>query len=377
MTHPSTEARLSEWSVQLDPPVQGNAAWRSRTLERLRLALLQHLERSPAARQFTLRAPLFAVTLRQESGEWQPGGKLRLRYLDGAAGPPPRTSGTTAADMPDLPTWQLPDIRLDRLGQRLVGLDDIREEVLLRLRLHWAGSTAAQRGPTGSTAAAVLQGLFADGVPLFVFAGDPGVGKSALVQVIADRYCRAAGIEGQLVRLGTDVRASHVGEFGQRLRAAFDQASRISRRTGAAFLLIDEADALAMRRSVDQAHQEDRAGTSTLLQCLDALEPSERLAVFLTTNLAETIDPAVRRRGTSYQFPRPDRRARRRLVARLVPGMPAPVLTGAALLSRGMTPVDIEGAVGQAALSALRGNRPLTGWIVLRTLRRQARTGRV
>jgi hypothetical protein len=368
--------QVSTWSVRISPPVQGDANWRARALELIRPEVERRLLRWPNERQFTLRGPLLQAEIQREAGDWRPGAEIRLRYADSAAGLP--TSNGGAAATPPLVSLSLPDDRLERLGERLVGLDGVREEVLLRLHCHWDAGLETWSEHTRRSVPPAVRAVFEERVPLFNFTGDPGVGKSALAQVIADRYCRDADTNGHLFWVGTAVRGNGlVGDFGNRLRATFTTVARMSGSTEPCFVIIDEADSIAMRRSETHAHQEDRAGTATLLQSLDALGGEQRVAVFLTTNLSETVDAAVRRRGTSYHFPRPGLRGRWRLLARLWPEADGKFLAGAAALSRGMTPADIERAIGHACLEAIRrGNAP-AGTTVIRHLLRQPRTGRV
>jgi ATPase family associated with various cellular activities (AAA) len=368
--------QVSTWSVRISPPVQGDAGWRARALELIRPEVERRLLRCPTERQFTLRGPLLQAEIQREAGDWRPGAEIRLRYADPAAGLP--TSNGTAATTPPLVSITLPDDRLERLGERLVGLDRVREEVLLRLHCHWDAGLETWSERTRRPVPPAVRALFEERVPLFNFTGDPGVGKSALAQVIADRYCRDVGTSGHLFWVGTDVRGNGlVGDFGNRLRATFAAVARISGGTEPCFVVIDEADSIAMRRSETHAHQEDRAGTATLLQSLDALGGERRLAIFLTTNLPETVDAAVRRRGTSYRFPRPGLRARWRLMAQLWPEADGRLLAWAAALSRGMTPADIECAVGHSCLEAIRRGTTPAITTVTKHLLRQSRTGRV
>jgi len=73
-------------------------------------------------------------------------------------------------------------------------------------------------------------------------------------------------------------------------------------------LLIDEADALAAKRTDQHMHHEDKAGLNTLLQRIDGLRLSKRrIAVMFITNRPDALDPAVRRRAAlRLTFGRPD-----------------------------------------------------------------------
>jgi AAA+ superfamily predicted ATPase len=72
-------------------------------------------------------------------------------------------------------------------------------------------------------------------------------------------------------------------------------------------VLIDEADALAAKRTDQNMHHEDKAGLNTLLQRIDGLRISKRrIAVIFITNRPDALDPAIRRRSAlRLSFGRP------------------------------------------------------------------------
>ena len=360
------------WSVTVTPPVAGGAAWRARLLAAARKELEQRLAADPQAAGFTWGNALFSVAMQRQSGTWQPGAEIRLHCPDAL---PARDGGRQdGAGAAPFVTRTVPDERLAELGERLVGLEAIEHDLLVRLRCAWDGYLQEWSARTGTPLSAALTTHLEERVPLFVLAGDPGVGKSALVQAVADRYCRARSVEGQIVWLGTAARGNGlVGDFGQQVRAAFETARARAAR-GPCFLVIDEADALAMRRSESHSHQEDRAGTATLLQCLDGLRGGDRLAVFLTTNLLGTLDAAVLRRATGHEIGRPDGAARRRLLERWLPAVTGKTLTQAVQAANGMTPADMERALTRACLEAVREENALTPERVIGHLRRHERT---
>ena len=89
------------------------------------------------------------------------------------------------------------------------------------------------------------------------------------------------------------------------------------------------------------------------------------------------MDPAVRRRGTTFLLKRPGRADRRELVARWLPGTPRKLLDAAALASRKMTPADLERSLRRACLEAAGSGRALDRRALLRRLWRDERTGKV
>ena len=72
-------------------------------------------------------------------------------------------------------------------------------------------------------------------------------------------------------------------------------------------MLIDEADAIAQSRELDQMHHEDRAGVNALIRGIDSFtRESLPVLIVMCTNRLESIDPAVKRRATGiFEFTRP------------------------------------------------------------------------
>ncbi len=69
-------------------------------------------------------------------------------------------------------------------------------------------------------------------------------------------------------------------------------------KTRQAFLIIDEADSLASTRETAQSHHEDKVAVNTIIQKVDDLRRhSGRILVFLCTNRAAALDPAIVRRA--------------------------------------------------------------------------------
>lgn len=363
------------WEVTLSPLDESNAQWRARLLEYVRPVLKEKWQASPSAREFAWQAPLHTIRARRLSGADDPRATIRLAFATDTArfGPASGRSEPTS----DLPMLRLPDAADAQLGERLVGVEGIAQEVLLRFHCAWDGLVDSWHQRIKTPVPDAVRTTLEESCPLILFHGDPGTGKSALARVLADRYCREAGIEGTLLWLGTDARGNGlVGDFGNRVRNAFETAAKLSPEQFRC-IVIEEADALAMRRSEAHSHQEDRAGTATLLQCLDRLRGHSRLAVFMTTNLLESVDAAVRRRGVAFHFPRPDREARKTLLRQWLAPFRDRDVERAVHLSRGMTPADIERTLQQAWLAALRQNDKLTPALVQEYLRRAERTGRV
>ncbi|SRR6266851_4900201 len=174
-------------------------------------------------------------------------------------------------------------------------------------------------------------GALLDRTPLFIFAGDVGVGKTELAEVLGQAISREADADVTLYPLSLTARGrGAVGEMTTLLTRAFERVSKdfaSARRTdGTAaamgVLLVDEADALAQSRELAQMHHEDRAGVNALLRGIDGMR-TDRLPVLtiLCTNRLDAIDPAVRRRAAAVEmFERPGQAQRTALLTRLLAG---------------------------------------------------------
>ena len=160
--------------------------------------------------------------------------------------------------------------------------------------------------------------------PLIILAGDVGTGKTVSAEAIADRMVRELGKEGFFLRLSTRVRGEGLhGQMGNLVNDAFAQLKEHAGKKRLAFLLIDEADAIATTRSTMQMHQEEKAAVNTLIQKIDELrELKGRAVVFMSTNRLHFIDEAiVRRAAIVLEFERPSSSERKELFAANLDGV--------------------------------------------------------
>jgi AAA+ superfamily predicted ATPase len=156
-----------------------------------------------------------------------------------------------------------------------------------------------------------------DRYPLVIFAGDVGTGKTVTAEGACDRLAReSVKKEAMLFKLSTRVRGSgKVGQMSTLLNQAFDVVAKQAGKTRRAFLIIDEGDSLASTRDTVQSHHEDKVAVNTIIQKVDDLRRhSGRILVFLCTNRAGALDPAiVRRAAVTEQFDRPNDQEREEL----------------------------------------------------------------
>jgi SpoVK/Ycf46/Vps4 family AAA+-type ATPase len=153
-----------------------------------------------------------------------------------------------------------------------------------------------------------------DRYPLIILAGDAGTGKTVSAISIADRMMRELGKEGFFLKLSTRVRGEGLhGEMGKLVNDAFDKLKAEAGKKRFAFLLIDEADAIATTRSTMQMHQEEKAAVNTLIQKIDEIrELNGRAVVFMSTNRLHFIDEAIiRRAAVVLEFGRPNNEERK------------------------------------------------------------------
>jgi AAA+ superfamily predicted ATPase len=231
--------------------------------------------------------------------------------------------------------------------------------------------------------------------PLFVFAGDVGVGKTELAEVLGQAIAQEARTDVTLYPLSLTARGrGAVGEMTTLLTKAFEKVSkefgRARGRDGKAgtmgILLIDEADALAQSRELAQMHHEDRAGVNALLRGIDGMRVN-RLPVLtiLCTNRLDALDPAVVRRAASIeQFERPSLEQRAHLLNSLLAGTklsPGEIEELAARTGPderrgyGYTYSDLrQRLVPQIMLAAFRSRAPVTMSVVETVLKQTAPT---
>lgn len=213
-------------------------------------------------------------------------------------------------------TIEFPDPLHKRLFASLIGLDHIKERLIkeasLMLNPHLLNEWAEKYHSPDLQALEVVQSR----VPLFVFAGDVGSGKTALAESFGNEISSQHKLPIFLYRLSLTARGNGaVGQMTTLITNAFEEVRKFARDgmhngtpSYGVILVIDEADSLAQSRESVQMHHEDRAGVNALIRGLDGLK-EERLPIVtvLCTNRPNAIDPAVRRRAAEvFQFSRPN-----------------------------------------------------------------------
>lgn len=215
------------------------------------------------------------------------------------------------------------DIAGERL-ERLVGLDEYVSSLARDLPLIYDPGLGEDWSTQHYGKAIPGLALLRDAVPLIIFEGDVGTGKTELAETIGHRIATDGGYGVHLVKMSTRVRGTgYVGEMGTLLADSFRHVVNLWRKLSEPILfVIDEADSLLTSRESAQHHHEDKSGVNTILQHLDGLRADDaQVAVIAITNRIGVLDPAVVRRATSVlTFRRPTREQRADLFSRLFHG---------------------------------------------------------
>lgn len=219
---------------------------------------------------------------------------------------------------------ELPNKAIKERAEGLIGFTDKFDRVFgnLRLLIDPEGLKEWSLKHHGVELEAVS--ILADRHPLVILAGDVGTGKTVSAEAIADRAVRELDREGFFLRLSTRVRGEGLhGQMGGLVNDAFAQLKEQVGKKRVAFLLIDEADAIASSRSTLQMHQEEKAAVNTLIQKIDEVrEMKGRAVILMSTNRLAFLDEAiVRRAAVVVQFTRPSLEERTELFAKFLNGV--------------------------------------------------------
>jgi AAA+ superfamily predicted ATPase len=255
--------------------------------------------------------------------------------LNGAHESPKQEKAPMRTDPPNVATAincfeaerTFPDPAAQAWYDRLIGLNDHKERLLIELEmLLFPEQVEAWSKKYHGGRLLRLWELFKNRVPLVLFEGDVGTGKTALAETVGDALARRIGHgkKVHLLKLNTQVRGTGlVGEMSDLIAQAFAQveARAKSLKGDPVLFLIDEADSLAGSRDATQMHHEDKAGLNTVLQRLDNLRLTRLpIATLFITNRPEALDPAVRRRAVlDLHFERPNDAIRAEIIKSSVP----------------------------------------------------------
>ena len=302
-----------------------------------------------------------------------PGGSRNVEFVvrpresrNGSKTPKQVADALLSEDRYPAAYWQ-------RVYAGLVGLDQIKDGVLTMLLTLFSPDIAREwcrkHHPTAS-----VDELLSDRYPVFIFEGEPGLGKTVFARSIGDPLARALDAPVIAYRVGLQVRGEGlVGQLSRNIYQLIEFARGKHQDSGAPILLhVDEADAIAQSRDEQQQHSEERAGLNTLLQQIDGLRDTPGVALLLTTNRPGALDVALRKRSAAHwiTFPLPSFSARRQLLRRTFGHVLKPrdlhTLVGA---TDGFAPRDIVELCNSAVMEAICRDIPLTTALLLRAAR--------
>lgn len=187
--------------------------------------------------------------------------------------------------------------------------------------------------------------------------GPPGTGKTLLARAVAGEA------EVQFLSIsGSDFMELYVGVGASRVRDLFDQAKRMA----PSIIFIDEIDAVGRQRGsgLGGGHDEREQTLNQMLVEMDGFTQTDGVIVLAATNRADILDPALLRPG---RFDRqiyvsvPDSKGREEILKvhaknkRLDESVDLHAL---AMATSGFTGADLSNLLNEAAIRAVRGNRP-------------------
>lgn len=219
---------------------------------------------------------------------------------------------------------ELPNKEVNERTQNLIGFENKFQRIFgnLKLLLDREGLVEWSKKFHGGELPIIHQ--LHDRYPLVILEGDAGTGKTVSAEGFADRMVRELKREGYFLKLSTRVRGEGLhGQMGNLVNSAFAELKAQAGKKRLAFLLIDEADAIATTRSTLQMHQEEKAAVNTLIQKIDEVrEMKGRAVIFMSTNRLHFIDEAiVRRAAVVLKFERPNDEERKELFTKSLSGI--------------------------------------------------------
>ena len=121
-----------------------------------------------------------------------------------------------------------------------------------------------------------------------IFHGPPGTGKTYFAKAVATALSATI-----IVVSGPELKSKWVGESEENLRRVFRRA----RQAAPAVIVFDEIDAFAHARGTYHGSGVEHSMVNQLLTEMDGFRKNETIFVIGTTNLLESVDPALLRPG--------------------------------------------------------------------------------
>lgn len=221
-------------------------------------------------------------------------------------------------------TLELPNTGIKERTENLIGFEAKFQRIYGNLKLLLDQDGLKEWSKKHHKKELPVIGQLTERYPLIILSGDAGTGKTVSAEAIADRMVRELKKDGFLLKLSTRVRGEGLhGQMGNLVNDAFAELKKQAGKNRLAFLLIDEADAIATTRSTLQMHQEEKAAVNTLIQKIDEIrELKGRAIIFMATNRLHFIDEAIiRRAAVILEFERPTEQERKDLFKKSLDGI--------------------------------------------------------
>lgn len=221
-------------------------------------------------------------------------------------------------------TTELPNSEIKKRTENLIGFKAKFDRIYTNLKLILDQESLIEWSMKFHKTELPIISQLQEKYPLIILAGDAGTGKTVSAESIADMMTRELKKEGFFLKLSTRVRGEGLhGQMGNLVNDAFAELKIQAGKRRLAFLLIDEADAIATTRSTSQMHQEEKAAVNTLIQKIDEIrELNGRAVVFMSTNRLHFLDEAIiRRAAIILEFERPTADERKELFEKSLIGL--------------------------------------------------------
>ncbi|NUO50724.1 MAG: AAA family ATPase [Polyangiaceae bacterium] len=186
--------------------------------------------------------------------------------------------------------FELPDIDLER---DIGGYDRVKT----RLRKEILDLLIAKDGYDDPERIKIVESLVPRGM---IFWGPPGTGKTLFAKAMATALGAAVTVVS-----GPELKSKWVGESEENLRRVFMRA----RQSAPSIIVFDEIDAFAAARGTFEGSGVEHSMVNQLLTEMDGFRSNELVFVVGTTNLPESLDPALLRPGRfefQLEIPYPD-----------------------------------------------------------------------
>lgn len=229
---------------------------------------------------------------------------------------------------------EVPNVKWSDIG----GLEDVKRELQEAIELPLKKPEVFQKMGIRPIRGILLVGL-------------PGTGKTLFAKAVATES------EANFIAVkGPEFLSKWVGESEKAVREVFRKA----RTAAPCVIFIDELDAVASLRGIDEGSRVTERVVNSLLTELDGMQNLKNVVVLAATNRPDIIDPALLRPGRFdkiIEIPPPDQRTRVEIFKVHTRGMPLEKdidLTELARRTENYTGADIEGLCREAGMNAIR-----------------------